>query len=604
MLNNLNNLMQAILQNGWDYSMIIIYLAAVLAIGLYCSRGNKTAEKYLMAGRQLPFFAVGMACVMALLSSVSLVMVPGEIYNNGLTLFLVQNTLVTVLSIPCYLLFTRFYFRLGSFTPYEYLEYRYDKTVRGVIAAAVFYTRTMYLGMVIYTTAKIFEASFHWSPLFSILLVGVFAIFYTFKGGATAVIWTDALQFVVLFGTFAAVIFILCYKIDGGAVAAVSTAFAQGKGAPQFHDPDFYKITPYVRLLFFLMVWNGIMGPLTTACSDPIIIQRLLSTKNWKEGFKAQCVSTGFSAIFTLALWFVGLAVFTYYHQNPNSAIQAGAGDKAFFHFVATELPTPIPGLFIAGMLAAIMSTLSSGMNSMATIWLKEFHVTFINKKLDASGEVRISKLATLWIGIFVIVFGVLLEYSGKYLKQSVAEVQTLFIIFGTAILPAFLFAVLSKRANSKLIWGFCIYAFGERIANNVWYALSRPAVAAWNADPSVGFGWGGKLPFDWYVYIWIILGCAFAVPYFVKTIRERWYGKLSGLTACFCFGVLQSMLIWYIYSNVYVKDVPLERSFAFALPIDYIIAFIVLQFCPIQPKEKYQGLTLSTLNEPILQKK
>ncbi len=604
MLESFNKLMQEILQNGWDYSMIVIYLAAVLAIGLYCSRGNKTAEKYLMAGRQLPFFAVGMACVMALLSSVSLVMVPGEIYNNGLTLFLVQNTLVTLLSIPCYLIFTRFYFRLGSFTPYEYLEYRYDKTVRGVIAAAVFYTRTMYLGMVIYTTAKIFEAAYNWPPFFSILLVGVFAVFYTFKGGATAVIWTDVLQFVVLFGTFFAVICILCYKIDGGAVAAITTAFEQGRGAPQFSDPNFYKLTPYLRLLFFLMVWNGIISPLTTACSDQIIIQRLLSTKNWKEGFKAQCVSTGFSAIFTLALWFVGLAVFTYYFQNPDPSIKEGAGDKAFFHFVATELPTPLPGIFIAGMLAAIMSTLSSGLNSMATIWLKEFHVKFINKNLDAAGEVRISKLATLYLGLFVMIFGFLLEYSGNFLKQSVAEVQTLFVIFGTAVLPAFLLAVLSKRANSTLIWAFTVYAFGEKIANNFWYALSRPAVAAWKEDPSVGFGWGGKLAFDWYVYLWIILGTAFAIPYLIKAIRAHWYGKLSGLISCFFFGCSQSILIWYIYSNIYVKDVPLERSFAFFLPIDYILVFIALWFFPVQPKEKYQGLTLSTINEPILQKK
>ena len=149
------------MQQTWiDYLIIALYFIAVIGIGVYCARGEKTSENYLLGGRRMPFLAVGLACMMSLLSSISLVMVPGEIFNNGLTLFILSGTVGMFLHIPCYLMFVRFYFRLGSFTPYEYLEYRYDRTVRAIVAISAFYTRTMYLAMVLYTTAKIFEATY------------------------------------------------------------------------------------------------------------------------------------------------------------------------------------------------------------------------------------------------------------------------------------------------------------------------------------------------------------------------------------------------------------------------------------------------------------
>ena len=189
-------------------------------------------------------------------------------------------------------------------------------------------------------------------------------------------------------------------------------------------------------------------------------------------------------------------AIYTYYRQNPDPALGPGSGDAAFFHFVSTQLPSPVPGLFMAAMLAAIMSTLSSGMNSMAAVWLKEIHQKFINRNLAPSAEVTVSKYATLLIGVFAVGLALALELSGQWLTQSVSEVGTIFYLIGAAILPAFLFAVLSSRANAKLIWGYTAFAFGEGVAMNLWYALSRSSEQAWRLDPAAGFGWAGKLDF------------------------------------------------------------------------------------------------------------
>jgi SSS family solute:Na+ symporter len=586
--------------NFLDYSVIAIYTLVVIGIGIYFSREKKDAETYLLGGRSMPHWAIGLACMMSLFSSISIVMVPGEIYNHGLTLFIVSGVLGPLLVVPAYMLFTRFYFQLGSFTPYEYLEFRYDKYVRGVVAFSSFYGRVIYIGLVLYTSAKIFEAGYHWPPWFSILLVSTVGIACCFLGGSKAVVWTDVFQAIITFGGLLAVTLMLCWKIDGGFVEAIACAFREGHGLPQFSQPEFYTLSPYVRLLFFLLVWNTFTGTIVNAASDQVTVQRVLSTKNWQEGLKAQITSTLSGMVFMFFLYFIGLALYTYYHQNPCPTLTAGKGDAAFFQFVADFIPPPLSGLFMAAMLAAIMSTVSGVVNSMAAVWLKEFHQKFINKNMSEQDEFRVLRLATLILGGFGIALALALEFSGKWLQQSVSEVGTLFGLLGAAILPAFLFAVLSKRANPTLIWVYTCWAFGEGIAMNVWYAMSRSSLQAWEKDPSVGFGWAGKFSFS-YVAPYLVIGIVLVLPYLIRKWRKTKAAKISALTGCLFLGAAGGLAMWWFFSNLLITDVPQARSFAFHLPLSFIGAFIILWFCPEQPKEKYQGLTLATLGQPIL---
>ena len=587
------------MQAAWlDYLVIAAYFAVVIGVGVHFSRDRKTAENYLLGGRNMPYFTIGVACIMSILSSISIVMVPGEIVNHGLTLTFF-GLVGTILGIPCYLLFMRFYFKLGSFTPYEYLERRYDGTVRAVVAVSAFYARVMYLGMVLFTTSKILEASYRWPALFSILFIGAVSIVYTVMGGSKAVIWTDFFQFFVLVGGLVAVIAALCLNIDGGAAAAVAIPFADGHGLPQFGDPDFYGISPYVRLLFWLLLLYNVMSSMQSAASDQLTVQRLLSARNWKEGLKAQIVATVFGFFFSLILWFVGLALYTYFKQNPDPMVGERQGDAAFFRFVALHLPPPLSGLFMAGMFAAIMSTLSAGYNAMAAVWLKEFHQKFINRRLDDEGQVRVSRWATFGVGAFSMILAMGLALSAGWLGQTVAEVGVLFGVLGAVVLPAFLFAALSPRANARLIWCYTFYAFGETIAMNLWYALSRSARRAWEEDPTRAWGWADKLEAR-YALLPLAAGAVLAAAHFLPAWRRRWPGKLSGLLGMLLLGAAEGMLLWYGFSHYYIDAEPLERSFNFGPPVSLALAFIILFFCPRQPRGKCQGLTLGTLGQPL----
>ncbi len=590
------------MNNIIDYAIIVIYTVVVIGIGVFFAREKRDSETYLLGGRSMPAWAIGIACMMSLFSSVSIVMTPGEIYNYGMTYFL-SSLIVPFLSIPCYMLFARFYFRLNCFTPYEYLEYRYDRTIRAVVATASFYTKVIYIGMVLYTSAKIFEGAFHWPPWFSILLVAFAGISCCFIGGSKAVVWTDVFQAVICFGGLLAVCGILCWKINGGFFGAIGVAVADGHGMPQFAQADFYTLSPYVRLLFWTMLYGSIANCLTNACSNQIAIQRYLSCKNWKEGLKSQLFSILSGLAFTFILFFIGLALYTYYKQNPSAEIGALNGDIALFHFVRNHLPTPLTGLFIAAMLAAIMSTVSGATNSMAGVYLKEFHAKFFNTKLDSAGEFKVLRHATIWIGLFSVLLALALDFAGNWLKQSVAEVGTIFNLLGAIILPAFLCAVLSRRANAVLVWAATLFSIGEQVSFNVWYALSRADVQAYAADPSRGFGWAGKLDFV-YVWPWFVLALVFIMPWFFGKIRNKWYARLSSIIGITLLGAGAGMLIWYGFSNCLIEMSPMARSFSFGLPVPLLAALIALKFCPVQPVEKWQGLTLDTMDQEILMNK
>ncbi len=578
-----------------DYGIIVLYMGIVLGIGFFFSKSDKGSEEFLLGGRRMPWLAIGISCIMSLLSSVSIVVTPGEIYRNGLALGAMGTLLGPFVAIGSFFLFARFYFKIGSFTPYEYLDRRYNPAVGGILAANTLYVRTLYLGTVLFTTAKIFSGAYGWNPLFTIVLVGIIGLVYTVMGGMKAVVWTDVLQFfVLLFGMIAVVIAIAC-KVDGGVFEVLRYAHANGRAFNKFADPNFYKLTPYIRLSFWLLLLGVFTAQIGNAASDQINIQRLLSTGDWKSGFKAQIVASMSGIPFMLMLWFIGMGCFTFYSKNPDPNLTNA--DEAFSYFISTQLPAPLPGIFMAAMLAAIMSTLDSGMNSMATVYLKSFHQKYFNKNMTAAQEVRVARIGTVVVGLVAILLGFGLECSERWLAQTAAEVGVLFGLLGSVALPAFLFAVLSRRANATLIWAFTFFSLGEGFASKFWYAASRLAEQKF---PETGvLGWGGPLPLKC-LLIPLFLGIILLIPYILKKgdKLERYITAALGVTS---LGVAELMGVWFFYSHLFITDTPRGCSFAFHLPISLILGFIALRFCKIQPKEKYQGLTLDTLNEKIL---
>jgi SSS family transporter len=583
----------------WDYVAMIVYLVAVIALGFKFSKNEDSSEDYLLGGRKIPWYAVGISCLMSLLSTYSLVMVPGEIFNHGLSMWSL-GFLAPFVQIPAFLIFVRFYFKLNSFTPFEYLERRYDSKVRALIATIYTYSRLIYLAMVLFATSKVFEGAAGWPAWVTILLVGVIGIVYTVMGGMLAVVWTDVLQFFVLIGGLGIAIVVLCINVDGGFFGAITYTFEHGHGLSKYSDPNFYLCNPYVRLTFWLLLIGTFMAPLKGAASDQITIQRLLSTNSYKSAFKAQLTSSILSIPFMMILLFIGMGIFSYYSQHPDPRVTSG--DTAFFTFVATKLPSPVPGLIMAAMLAAVMSTLDSGMNSLSAIWLKEFHVPYVKSDLTGKQEVKISRYATLFIGIFSVSLAMFIAKSSDALGQSVVEATVILGGFDVIVFPAFLFAVISSRANKVMIWILASLLWGIQFGQITWYTITAYVAKNWVQGQPLGLG--GPISFTW---VAIPLSC-FAVI-FIAWLLARYKTKKLCLpllgAALAPLGYSTGLALWYFYSNNTEITKPAVLSFqwvAFPAIISFIvIGGILLLFSKKQPIEKYMGLTLSTCNADLI---
>ena len=569
----------------WNYFVIVVYLIGVVLIGLYFSKNEKTSEDYLLGGRNMPWWAVGISFVMSLLSTYSIVMVPGEIFNHGLSMWVVSGFLGPFMLIMAFSIFIRFYFRLQSFTPFEYLEKRYDKKVRILISVIYMWTRLIYLAMVLFATSKVFEGGFGWPSWVTIMVVGVIGIIYTICGGLKAVIWTDVMQFVVLAVGLIAAVTVLCLSIDGGAVGAVKYAFDKGHGLSLFSESSFYEFNPYVRLCLWILLLNSIIGPLYYCSADQISVQRLLSTKNYKEAKRSILLNPFLALPFTFTLWFIGLAIFTYYQQNPDPLVKSG--DTAFFTFIGTKLPTPFPGIILAAMLAAAMSTLDSGLNSLSTVWVKEFHIPFINKQSSESDQVKLSRLATLYIGIFATVMGVMIAMFSETFKQSVVEAATVFEALAVVILPAYLLAVFSKKASSKIIWNMAFLCWGINFGGVMWYMTCKASKGTFEAIP-----YSYPLtPLSIAIALWVVYAC------FKK---QRLVAATTHFVALTALGFSAMLSFWFVMSNYGSGG---ELSFAW-VGLPGLVVFLIggfgwtVFFGKEQAKERYQGLTLWTLKD------
>lgn len=567
----------------FDYAVMVGYMVVVIGLGVWCMKKEESGEDFILGGRSMPWWAVGISYVMSLFSTYSLVMVPSEIYEHGMSLYALQ-LLYPIFVVLGFLIFIRFYFRLGSYTPFEYLERRYDKNVRLLVAGLYFWGRLLYLAMVLFATSKVFEGGAGWPAWVTISLVGTIGIVYTIMGGMKAVIWTDVFQFVVMVCGFAAVVAICIKVCDGGFSGIISYAFEHGRGASRYAEASFYKVDPYVRLCFWLLLLGQITAPLYQNSADQISIQRLLSTSSYKNAFKAIVCQSAIVVPFTLVLWFFGLAIFSFYSQNPDPRVKSP--DTVFFTFIATQLPTPLPGIMFAAMLAAVMSTLDSGMNSLSAVWLKEIHQKFINKNMSGRDEVRVSRIMTFVIGVFAVSLGLLVYYTSGILKQSVVEAQTIFAALDIVILPAFIFAVLSRRASSKVIWTFAFLCWGINFGMVSWYWSSHQGVTGTISVTRVIW------PTVMAAVIWLI-GRSMRNASIMKSIAEH--------LSLAVFGYAGAIGFWHFYAGVSGGG---ELSFLWtgvpAFLVFFVAGSIATRVSPPQPPAKFQGLTLKTMKQCI----
>ncbi|MBQ8754573.1 MAG: sodium/solute symporter [Lentisphaeria bacterium] len=436
-----------------DYIVIALYM--LLSVFLGCRLGKKqvSTEQYFLSGRNMKWLPVAIALFAALFSSISYIAMPGEGYNFGLSMLVCGLTGIVALPVMLFV-FMKFFYNMKLWTINEYLENRFSVSVRILCGGIFLFARCLYIGVVLYATAMLLARSFGVSPMLAIIAVGVVSTIYTYFGGMDAVIWTDVMQFIVLLGGILLIIGVVAWQLDGGIAGIWDVAAANGKTFNLGIDSGFWDFSMKHRLT----VWPLLIGlpfALFMPATDQINLQRCMTCKSFGEVARAVSVSTISNPFVCFIFYFAGLAVFAYYkvvHADKlPTDIPGVKGDEIFCYFVSHELPPGCRGILIAGILAAVMSTISAVENSLATVWVKDVYQRILRPGLEDGKYVQAAKITTLIIGTITCLFGVavLIIFRGRNIPLLEVS-NTVLGMLSNFTCTIFLLGLLTRRANAR----------------------------------------------------------------------------------------------------------------------------------------------------------
>jgi SSS family transporter len=455
--------------SGLDLFVLVLYLLACVALGLWVGRGQRDLSDYMVGGRDLPWWAVLGSIVATETSTVTFLSVPGFAYGRDLTFlqlplgYLIGRLLVVLLFLPQYF--------LGElFSAYEVLSRRFGGAVRQVASVLFLVMRTLADGLRLYLTAIVVTKVTGLDLSASVLAVGLTTIVYTLFGGIKSVVWTDCLQFVVYVAGALIAGMLIIQKLPGGWNEYLS--FAEAHHKFRLIDASFDFTQPYT-------LWAGIVGgtflALATHGADQLMVQRYLCARSQRDASRALAVS-GLVVFAQFALFlFIGIGLACYYSQYPPPT-PFQSNDQVFAAFVVDHLPAGIVGLTLAAIFAAAMSTLSSSLNSSASALMNDLYLPYARRELTPRQQLWLGRGLSALFGAAQIAVGI----AGQRLSRSVVESVLSIAGFTTGvILGIFFLGILSKRATRRgalvgLVVGLSVItwvAFGTTLAWP-WYSI------------------------------------------------------------------------------------------------------------------------------------
>ena len=363
---------------GWlDYSALGLYFAALVSIGIYCSRREANTEVYFLGGGRIPWWALGISIFSTSLSSITYLAIPANAYATNWVGFLSNLCIVLVAPFVVWLYVPR-YRRANVPTAYTYLEQRFNLAVRiyGSLVFMMFQFGRM--AIVLYLPAITLSASTGLSIEVCILATGVLATFYTMLGGIEAVIWTDVVQSIVLLSGAILALYLVATNIEGGVPAAFSTAIENDKFHTFNWTWDMTTTAVWVCILgnFFAMFY-----PYT---ADQTMVQRYLSARSENDAKRAVWVNAALTIPVSVVFFGLGTALFVYFKHHPGQLDPTLKNDAILPVFVMVMFPAGMKGVLISGVFAAAMSSLDSSMNSMASVLVNDYYRRFKGEVSEA----------------------------------------------------------------------------------------------------------------------------------------------------------------------------------------------------------------------------
>lgn len=452
-----------------DLAIVIIYLAAVLFAGMYFSKKRMTGKEYFKGDGTIPWWVTSVSIFATLLSPISFLSIAGNSYNGTWVLWFAQ--LGIFIAVPLTIrLFLPVYSKLKIDTAYHYLELRYKSKGLRVLGALLFIIYQIgRMSIIMYLPSVVLAPLVGININVLIIIMGIIAIVYSYGGGLKSVLWTDFIQGLVLIAGVVFTLIYLVFSIDGG-IGTIFTTLQNGK----FLAPDEVVFDPNIlkSSVFIILVGAGI-NTFSSYISSQDVVQRFTTTTDIKE-LRKMTFGNGFLSIgTTTVIYLIGTALFVFYHQNPQ-LLQTAHQDQIFASFIVYQLPIGVSGILIAAIYAASQSTLSTGLNSVATSWVLDIQDSF-NRQISEEKQTKIAKLVSLGVGIIAIIVSMILA-NGE-IKSAYEWFNSFMGLVLGVLAGIFVLGVITKKATSMGAYaGFFTSAI---IVINLKY--NHPEVTSWS---------------------------------------------------------------------------------------------------------------------------
>lgn len=519
-----------------DTIILILYLAIVAIIGFWVGRKEKrTSRDYFLAGSRLPWYAVGLSMVASSISTEQFMGEVGFAYSYGLAVANWEWLIFPALTLLIWV-FTPFYIRGRVTTMPEFLERRYGVGSRTIFALLTIVSYAVVnLALVLYSGGLALNHIFGIPIPICVLLLALLTGAYTIYGGLASVVWTDVFQCVLLL-LGGILIFVLgVTRVDGGWSAILGTGDRAHLILPADH-PEL----PWTAMLVLAICTN-----VWYYCTNQYINQRCLGARDeWHA--KMGMVFCGFlGLLLALAVTFPGLIA---HALNPNLENP----NTAFPYLVTTLVPRSLQGLLLAALVSAIMSTISSLLNSTATVFTVDIYQRFARREPSQERLIVVGRFA----GVAVMGVGLACVPLVAMWEHIFAYCQEVWVLLAGPTVAVFLVGVLWRGATNTaatvtmaasfplmlipyvqkvhpflpgitaniLVFGGVVFAACILLMVTVSLLTPRPS-----PEKTAGLHWSPamlRLPetlsahgFPWYKRIgfwWLVLGCAYALIYII----------------------------------------------------------------------------------------
>ncbi|NRB84410.1 MAG: sodium/solute symporter [Winogradskyella sp.] len=442
--------------NWLDYAIIGFYLIGFMAMG-YFFKENKNSEDYFLGGKSLGWFPLSLSTMATQLSAISFISAPAFVglkANGGM------KWLTFEFAVPLAMIGIMFFiipplYKSGIVSIYEYLERRFSTSTRKIISVVFQISRALGTGVMVFTMALIIQAvvgiSFHWT----LLIISIVTLVYSYQGGMKAVVWGDAIQMVILFSGL-----IICLIIGYNLMRETGTFTGFEQERLQVIDFSNLGLFSGEDYGFWPMLIGGLFLYLSYYGTDQTQAQRLLSAKN--EGtIKKLLLANGLLRFPVVLVYCIMGLIIGYLVSNipefyesikettkihyPSEYEASGIKpDLMIPVFITNYLPNGLIGILMVGIMSAAMSSLSSTINSLSAVTIEDFFNSG-EKKLSTKQYMFLSKALVVFWGTVCILAAYLFGNSQSTVIELINAISSLF--FGP-ILAAFVIAIFFKKVN------------------------------------------------------------------------------------------------------------------------------------------------------------